>query len=171
MHYVYEVRGGTCIIVKGAGKGEIGTWAGVITEGGEGGLYRSAYRTAGHRFALMRMGPCWPGLRLVLGHEGFPDPTLTGYGSLDPPPGHHASSHPPTPRTHPLPPPNPPARGYNPHPTNKPLRPLGLCLAHTGRWEEAEEVLAELLREPVDSFGDLYSAVGGALAGLGQHEK
>ncbi|GIM11145.1 hypothetical protein Vretimale_14678, partial [Volvox reticuliferus] len=47
----------------------------------------------------------------------------------------------------------------------------GLCLAHTGRWEEADEVLGVLLREPVESFGDLYMAVGSALAGLGQHEK
>ncbi|GFR52663.1 hypothetical protein Agub_g15257, partial [Astrephomene gubernaculifera] len=47
----------------------------------------------------------------------------------------------------------------------------GLCLAHTGRWEEAEEVLGELLREPVEQFGDLYGSVGAALAGLGQHDK
>ncbi|GLI63795.1 hypothetical protein VaNZ11_006880, partial [Volvox africanus] len=47
----------------------------------------------------------------------------------------------------------------------------GLCLANTGRWDEADEVLGDLLREPVESFGDLYMAVGSALAGLGQHEK
>ncbi|EFJ49086.1 hypothetical protein VOLCADRAFT_90359 [Volvox carteri f. nagariensis] len=47
----------------------------------------------------------------------------------------------------------------------------GLCLAHTGQWEEADEVLGELLREPVEQFGDLYISVGSALAGLGQYDK
>lgn len=32
-------------------------------------------------------------------------------------------------------------------------------------------MLGELLREPVEQFGDLYSAVGSVLAGLGQYDK
>ncbi len=52
-----------------------------------------------------------------------------------------------------------------------PFRRPGLCLANTGQWDEADEALAELLREPVEQFGDLYLSVGSSLAGLGQHEK
>ncbi|KAG2491648.1 hypothetical protein HYH03_010018 [Edaphochlamys debaryana] len=47
----------------------------------------------------------------------------------------------------------------------------GLCLAHMGRWDAADEVLQELLAEAVEAYGDLYSAVGQALAGLGRHER
>ncbi len=46
----------------------------------------------------------------------------------------------------------------------------GLCLAHLGRWEQAEAAMKVLLRERIDVFDDLYAAVGMELRRLGRPE-
>ena len=47
----------------------------------------------------------------------------------------------------------------------------GLCLAHLGRLQEADEALGPLRSEGATVFPDLHLDVGVALAAMGQHAR